>query len=315
MTPRSDTALAIDLGGTRIKAGLVVSHQIVAQRTVPTGDEQGFDHVLENLFLLCEELLREQPAKAIGFCLPGVVDVERGTLVDVRKNLLGLIAFPIVDVFQQRYGIPVAIDNDARLYGLGEMAAGAAREVENFVCLTLGTGVGCCVAMDGYILRGRHGTGGVLGGHVSIDAHGPLCTCGNVGCVETRCSASALGALMRDLLSRQAPPRDDPALTPEMITAAAAKGDTVAAAALAEYAHYLSVAAVSYIHAYDADLVVLGGGVISAADQIVPPVQRYVAEHAWRCPPRVVPIRAAVLGDSAGLVGAAALARGLGRFR
>ena len=151
-------ALAIDLGGTRIKAGILVGHRIVLQRTVPTEDEQGFDRVLSNMHAVADELLREQPVSAIGLCLPGVVDVERGVLVDVRKNLSGLIDFPLVDVFQQRFGVPVAIENDGRLYGLGEMLAGEARGVANVVCLTLGTGVGCCVAIGGHVLRGRHGT-------------------------------------------------------------------------------------------------------------------------------------------------------------
>ncbi|HXT35911.1 MAG TPA: ROK family protein, partial [Chloroflexota bacterium] len=135
-------ALAIDLGGTRIKAGIVVGHQVALQRIVPTEDEQGFEHVLDQMIAVSEQLLRERPAVGIGLSLPAVVDVARGTVVDVRKNLSGLIGFPLVDTLQQRFHLPVAVENDARLYGLGEMLAGAARGVENLVCLTLGTGVG-----------------------------------------------------------------------------------------------------------------------------------------------------------------------------
>jgi glucokinase len=310
-------ALAIDLGGTRIKAGIVVEHDVVLQRIVPTGDEHGFDHVLHTLYDVSEALLHEHPATAIGVCLPGVVDVARGALVDVRKNLAGLIDFPLVDAFQRRFGLPVAVENDARLYGLGEMVAGAAQGVGNMVCLTLGTGVGCCVALDGYILRGPRGTGGVLGGHMTLDVNGPRCTCGNIGCVEVYCKASGLTDAARRALAgrRDHPFAAAPELSAEMILTAAGTGDKLAGEALSDYCRHLSAAVVSYIHLYDAELVVLGGGLMNAAHQILPLVQQYVDEHTWTCPPRSIPVRPAVLGDRAALIGAAALAHGWAQFR
>lgn len=312
-----NAALAIDLGGTRIKAGVVVGHEVVAQRIVATEDEQGFERVLQNIIDVGEALLREHPASAVGISLPGVVDGERGTLLDVRKNLIGLIGFPLVDTLQRRFNLPVAVENDARLYGLGELVAGAARDVANVVCLTLGTGIGCCMVQDGYILRGSHGTGGVLGGHMTIETYGPPCTCGNIGCVEVFCSAPALIAAMR---ARLATAPDHPfnaieSLTPEQILAAAATSDGPAAEVLAGYIRHLSAAVVSYIHVYDPDVVVIGGGIMHGAEQILPPLQEYVRAHAWTSPPRPIPVRAAALGDSAALVGAAALARGQARFR
>ena len=309
--------LAFDLGGTRIKAGIVVDHEVVLLRIVPTGDEQGFDHVLEQILSVGEGLLRERPATTIGLSLPAIVDVERGTVVDVRKNLAGLIGFPIVEVLQRRFNLPVAVENDARLYGLGEMVAGAARDVASMVCLTIGTGIGCCVVQDGHILRGSHGTGGILGGHMTIETYGPACSCGNIGCVEALCSAPALVAAMAAQLATlpHHPLRGEQALTPEVILAAAGRGDGPAHAALAGYVRHLSAAVVSYIHLHDPDAVLLGGGVMQGAEQILPPVQQFVREHTWTSPPRQIPVRAAALGDGAALVGAAALARGLGRFR
>jgi glucokinase len=309
-------AVAIDLGGTRIKAGIVVEHEVVAQRIVPTGDELGIEHVLEQIIAVGEQLLKERPAIGIGLSLPAVVDVEHGTVLDVRKNLCGLIGFPLVDVLRRRFNLPVAVENDARLYGLGEMTAGAARDVRNLVCLTLGTGVGCCVVQDGSILRGSHGTGGILGGHMTIDTDGPVCTCGNIGCVEVFCSAPALVNAMTARLAGQAdrPLNNEMIVTPETIMAAAARGDEPAASVLAEYVRRLSAAVVSYIHVYDPDLIVLGGGVMHAADQILPALRQFVHEHAWTSPPRPIPVRAAALGDGAALVGAAALVRGQARF-
>jgi glucokinase len=310
-------ALAIDLGGTRIKAGIVVGHDVVAQRIVPTEDEQGFEHVLNQIIAVSEQLLHERPAIGIGLSLPAVVDVEHGTVLDVRKNLSGLIGFPLVDMLQRRFNLTVAVENDARLYGLGEMTAGAARDVKNLVCLTLGTGIGCCVVQGGYILRGSHGTGGILGGHMTIETYGPVCTCGNIGCVEAFCGAPALVASMQARLDAQPdrPTAGEPRITPESIMIAAARGDGPASAVLAEYVRRLSAAVVSYIHVYDPDLVVLGGGVMHAAAQILPSVRQFVQEHAWTSPPRPIPVRAAELGDAAALIGAAMLVRGRARFR
>jgi len=222
-----------------------------------------------------------------------------------------------VEVLQQRFNLPVAVENDARLYGLGEMVAGAAKGVANLVCLTLGTGVGCCVVHDGYIARGSHSTGGILGGHMTIEVNGPVCSCGNIGCVEALCSAPALVAATTARLAAY-PDHSlnaEQPLTPERIFAAAAGGDSVVGEVVAMYVRHLAAAVVSYIHVHDPDVVVLGGGIMHAADQILPPVHAYVGAHTWTSPQRLVPVHAAALGDQAALIGAAALARGQARFR
>jgi glucokinase len=312
----ASAALAIDLGGTRIKAGVVVGNEVVAQRIVPTEDERGFEHVLRQIISVGEQLLHEHPSTVVGLSLPAVVDVERGTVVDVRKNLSGLIGFPLADVLRRRFQLPVAVENDARMYGLGELVAGAGRGISNLVVLTLGTGVGCCVVLNGHILRGNHGTGSVLGGHMTIETYGPPCNCGNIGCVEMLCSAPALVAAMASRLARQPehPLHAAGALTAEAVFAAAGQGDEAAGATLEVFVRHLGSAVASYVHVYDPDVVILGGGLMHASDSILPPVQQFVKEHTWTCPPRAVPVLAAELGDSAALVGAAALARGKARF-
>jgi glucokinase len=246
-----------------------------------------------------------------------VVDVDRGTVIEVHKNLAGLIGFPLVAVLQERFNLPVAVENDARLYGLGEMVAGAARNVADLVCLTLGTGVGCCVVHDGYIQRGRYGTGGILGGHMTIETYGPVCTCGNIGCVEALCSAPALVASMlaRLAMAPDHPLKAEPVVTPELIFSVAREGDPLASEAVAEYIRHLAAAVVSYIHVHNPEMVVLGGGIMHAAEQVLPPLQEFVDTHTWTSPPYPIPVHAAALGDQAALIGAAALAHGEARFR
>jgi len=313
---RPSATLAIDLGGTRIKVGIVRDNVVVRQRIVPTEEGEGFACIVQTMTAVGDALVREVPVGAIGLSLPAIVDVEHGTVVDIRKGLFGLIGFPLAAALQDHFGVPVALENDARLYGLGELIAGAARGVENMVCLTLGTGVGCCVVRDGRIMRGRHGTGGILGGHITIETFGPICTCGNIGCVEELCRSGALVSAMAERLA------DHPEhslhavrpLTPEGVVAAASRGDAVANDALAFYTRHLAAAVVSYIHAHDPDLVVLGGGIMNAAAHLLPPIQEYVDAHAWTIPPRHIPVRAAALGDQAALIGAAVLARGAAVF-
>ncbi|MGH2347351.1 MAG: ROK family protein, partial [Chloroflexota bacterium] len=147
--------------------------------------------------------------------------------------------------------------------------------------------------------------------------YGPVCTCGNIGCVEAFCGAPALVAAMAARLAAQPgrPWNSGEPVTPESIIAAAARGEDPARAVMADYVRRLSAAVVSYIHVYDPDLVVLGGGIMHAAEQILPSVRQFVQEHAWTSPPRPIPVRAAVLGDGAALVGAAALVRGQAQFR
>lgn len=313
---RSEATLAIDLGGTRIKAGVVVEHTVVCQRIVQTEDEQGFDHVLANIMAVSEDLIRQREVGAVGLSLPAVVDVDRGVVVDVRKNLEGLIGFPLAETMSRRFNLPVVLENDARLYGLGELVAGAAQGFENMVCLTFGTGVGCCVAINGHILRGRHGTGGILGGHMTIETYGPHCTCGNIGCFEALCRAAGLVDAMHERLESypEHPLRQMAALTPEAIIAAASGGDVPACDALVDYIRHIAAGVVSYIHVYDPGIVVLGGGVMNAANYLLPPVREFVRMHAWTIPSQRVAVRSAALGDQAALVGAAALAGGEGKF-
>lgn len=313
---KSAATLAIDLGGTRIKAGVVVEHTVVCQRIVPTEDERGFDRVLHNIMTVSEDLMRERAVGGVGLSLPAIVDVDKGMVVDVRKNLEGLIGFPLADTMSHRFGLPVVLENDARLYGLGELVAGAAQGIGNMVCLTFGTGVGCCVAINGHILRGRHGTGGILGGHMTIETYGPPCTCGNIGCFEALCRAASLVNETHERLTAYPGHvlQGIDKLTPEAIIAAADAGDTLAQDALAAYVRHIAAGVVSYIHVYDPDIVVLGGGVMNAAKHLLPPVQEFVRAHAWTIPSQRVPVRAAVLGDQAALVGAAALACGEGQF-
>jgi glucokinase len=195
------------------------------------------------------------------------------------------------------------------MYALGEWHHGAGRGRDNIVCLTLGTGVGSGVIVGGRLLRGPRGVGGILAGHVGVQIDEPACTCGNVGCLEALIGTAGFLRLADEALARDRAPsalRQTP-LTAQRIFEAAAAGEAPARALAQRFATYLGAGIVTAIHAYDPDVVVLGGGVMHSFAPFLPDVQAYVDAHAWTVPRGRVRIVPAALGDAAALIGVAAL--------
>jgi len=312
-----DTAsiLTFDIGGTRIKAGLVRGARVSSLVAEPTGVRAGLDEVLAIVRRLGGALMATAEVEAIGLCIRGVVDPARGVITNLVGPLAGLVGQPLAAEVARALGRPARMENDARMYALGEFTHGAGRGSRNMVCLTLGTGVGSGVAMDGRILRGPRGVGGILGGHLTVRADGPRCICGNRGCLEAMIGTPGLISAAEDALEG-VPAADRPvslregSLDPQHVFAAAAAGHPVVARVVEDYCRYLGAGVVSLIHAYDPDLVVLGGGMMRAAAQVLPATQTYVDRHAWTLPPGRVPVMPAALGDAAALIGVAALVRG-----
>lgn len=301
--------LAFDLGGTRLKGGLVEDGAIVSLLTERIDGQASVHEVLGTLARMGERLMATHghDVAAIGVAVRGIVDAERGILLDVNEPLRGLIGQPLAALIAERLARPAYIENDARMYALGELTHGAGRGSSNMVCLTLGTGIGSGVALDGRVLRGPRGVGGILSGHLTVQAGGRLCTCGNVGCLETLIGTAALIEAARSALASSPTPSTlrEGVLDPQRIFEAAAMGDGVAGDMVRDFAAHLGAGVVTMIHAYDPDTVVLGGGMMGASAQFLPAVQAYVDAHAWTLPRGRVSLVPAALGDAAALVGMA----------
>jgi glucokinase len=305
------TILAVDLGGTRIKAGIVREGSVEPLIVEPTDAAAGADAVLGGVVRLGQRLLAAHGASAIGVSIKGIVDPRRGVLCEVNEALADLNGSPIGAILGRALDRPVVVENDARMYALGELLHGAGRGYRNMVCVTLGTGVGCGVALGGRVVRGDRGVFGILGGHFTVRMGGPRCTCGNIGCLEAMIGSSALAAAARSQLASGTPSLLRPdAIDPQRIFEAAAEGDAVAGAVVHDFTEALGAGIVTLIHAYDPDVVVLGGGIMGSAAQVLPAVQAYVDTYAWTIPRGRVRVTPAVLGDAAALVGAAVLASG-----
>jgi len=307
--PTTPAILAFDVGGTRIKAGLVREAAVSALTVVPT-ISHGSETLLDTIVRLGREMIAHDDIAGIGLCVKGIVDPARGILLDVNEALSDWIGQPVAHIIADGLGRPVYMENDARMYALGEYTYGAAQGSESMVCLTLGTGVGSGVALAGRILRGPHGTRGIMCGQITLQIDGRSCSCGNVGCLETLVGAAGLVRSAEEALARASTSAlQIGLLTPRRIFAAAAAGDSVAVGVVRRFARDLGAGVVNVIHAYDPDVVVLGGGMAQAAAQFLPDVRAYAAAHAWTYPRGRVRIVPALLGDTAALIGVAEFAR------
>lgn len=311
-TPCADGfVLAADLGGTRTKLGVVdasgVRARLVTEAAARGGLAPQLDVIRDALNSLCaREGVDPRHAAGIGMGLPCLVDTTHGRVLSSIDKYPDAAEVDLPRWVEETWGIPLRLENDVCFAALGEQCFGAARGVDNAVLMTIGTGIGTAAIIGGEILRGVHGQAGCLGGHMTVAVNGDVCVCGNRGCLETEASSWALPRLVR----RQPGFADSLLCDPDGVTFpdvfdAAAEGDAVAHAVLEHCLACWSAGVVNLVHAYDPEVVVLGGGVLARQDIIVPHVQAYVASHAWTPwgTPRVV---AAAEPDEAALLGVAA---------
>ncbi len=310
---RMKPILACDVGGTRIKLGLVRNRRLLVQGEIDADAHLGLARALERIARAARLLCRKagvKPRELAGFGLsfPGIIEPQTGRILstpagkfdDARK----LDAPKLV---RRLLGLPACVCNDANAALAGEWRFGAARGCRSVVMMTLGTGIGASAIIDGVPLRGQHGQAGCLGGHFTAKVDGRKCLCGNIGCAESEASTWALPAQAKThpafAASRLAHLE---ILDYAAVFRAAARGDKVAVELRDRSVRVWSAALVNLIHAYDPECAVIGGGIMRSGAIILPRVRRYVSEHAWT-PWGKVKIKAAALGNDAGMLGVASL--------
>jgi glucokinase len=273
--------LAIDLGGTAVKIGVLESGRLVATDEFAAVDGQiGLDEVADRVELL---LAGERPL-AIGIAVPGVVDPEGSRLLAAHGKYAELHDLDLSAWSQERFGCPAVVENDARAALIGEITDGCARGIRDAVLIVLGTGIGAAAVLDGRVVRGRHGHGAILGGHITVDLDGPRCPCGNIGCAEAVASTWALTA---DAAA------GDLALGPQLTSRLASQralgirdlvetGDEPESAAILDrYIRTWAAVIVTQCHAFDPEVVIVTGGVMRAADVILPALRERVHGDLW----------------------------------
>lgn len=292
--------LTVDLGGTRVKMARWHDEVLVASSTIPAPVHYDLDEALSQVAAFARES-SHRPVERVGIAIPGLVDRATRQLRDVNAKWTAAIGFDFTSWAASTFTAPCLLENDALAALIGEVTDGAAQGRRNVVMITLGTGIGAVAMVDGIPLRGALGYA-CLGGHMTVNIHGQVCSCGNTGCAEAEASTATITerAQQHPLFSTSAlagVPRIDFAVIVEL-----ADQDELAAHL---YQHAITVwgaLIVNHIHVLDPECVVVGGGIAAAGDAVLRPLQAYVDTHVWR-PGAPVPLLASTLGDAAALAG------------
>ncbi|MGM0574188.1 MAG: ROK family protein [Myxococcota bacterium] len=297
--------IGIDLGGTRIKAGLVDEGGRVVRRVVePVGERKEADAVVDALAEVVAGL-REAAGvevRALGVAAAGVLDRRRGVIRE-SPNFPAWRDFDLGRRLGERTSLPVALENDANAAVLGEARAGAGRGVESLFGLTLGTGVGGGIILDGRLWRGVRGMAGELG-HVTVVPGGRPCGCGNRGCLEQYAGAVGIRQTLQEIGGGYEHLADDPG-APEISAERARAGDARMRELYEGVGHHLGQAIGGFVHTLDVMRVVLLGGIAASADLFMPALERSFRASTFRSMSQGVRIVAGDLGGDAGVVGAA----------
>jgi len=311
--------IGIDLGGTNIKGGVLdASGTLVRRRSIETQTEHGFEHVFARLVQLVEDLIRDagltkSDVAAIGYGTPGPLSHKKG-IVYASANLPGWKNIPLRERFSAATGLPVMLDNDANVAAFGEFVAGAGRGVRDMVMLTLGTGIGGGVIVNGELVRGALENAAEIG-HMIAVPNGRPCPCGQRGCLERYGSANAVAERLVEAIqagessSLKARLEAGEAITSVEVAQAARAGDPLAVRIWDETCWYLAIGCVSLQHILNPARVVLAGGLIGAGEQLLAPVREHFHRQTWRLAEDFPQIELATLGGDAGVIGAATLAR------
>lgn len=305
--------IGVDIGGTNIEVGLTEKDgNLLFKKSVETEAEKGFDSIILKISDTITSLLKEnrvdlQMVEGIGLGCPGSIDEKNGAVI--FSNNIRMQNAPIVAALRSYIDKPVFVSNDANCAALGEMAAGRAKGLKNVVLVTLGTGVGGGVIIDGKVFGGNNGAGAELG-HAVIRLGGIRCTCGRNGCWEAYASATALIALTKKeiALHPESAMKDAREINGRTAFEAAKKGDRAGIEIVDTYLNYVAEGIVNAINIFRPDIVLIGGGISNEGEYILSPIQDYVNQNCfgsqYLTPPKV---ELATLGNKAGIIGAAML--------
>lgn len=310
--------VGLDVGGTNLAAGVVdETYHILSEVSIPTGAGRSIEEITDDMAAVTLKAIREagltvNDFHSWGIGMPSYVNSKTDLLV--HANCFGWRNVPIYPYLEKKLPLPVYIENDANCAALGEVLAGAARDEQNVIMLTLGTGVGGGIIMDGKIFCGADLMGAELG-HAKLVYNGERCTCGQKGCVEAYCSATAL---IRQMKAAAATDKssilwelcggDPDRLEGKSLFEAIRRGDIVAKQVLWQYADYLSCAMSTYIVLFRPDKMILGGGIANAGELLLEPLRERLAVNTFAGSEIGVPeVITAKLGNEAGMIGAAFL--------
>ena len=311
--------LAIDLGGTKIAAAVVSPQsKIISHAYCLSLAQEGPEAVINRLFSVAQQVLEQSRLQAseiegVAIAAAGALDTKRG-LVTASPHLPGWHNVPLRDILSERLGTKSYLINDASAAAFGEYYMGAGKGVNNLIYLTISTGIGGGIIIDGELYQGADGSAGEIG-HMTIDVNGEKCNCGNIGCWETLASGTAVAkeaarrlnqgekSSVFDLTSGKLEN-----ITAKMIAQAARQGDPLACDVIAKAAYYLGVGLVNLVNIFNPERIIIGGGMAQIGNRLLKPAQQVVRDRAFSLSAHSAQILRARLGGNSAIIGAALFA-------
>ena len=300
--------IGIDVGGTAIKGAVVDEKgKLYGQDSVPT---VGGEEIANGIITLCNRLMRmnKEEVKGIGIGCAGVIDSTEGKVVLARN--LSLVDFPLVKLVKEKINVPVKITNDANAAALGEAKFGAGKDYKSSILVTLGTGVGGGIVIDGKLFEGNKSAGAEIG-HMVIEREGEPCSCGRRGCFEAYSSAVALKRMTKKSMEENPGSAMWGKYTSQTVTGKTAfefyKTDTAAGEVVEKYINYLACGLVNLANIFRPEIIMLGGGVSKEGERLTVPLQEIMDREAFASGYAPVKVTTATLGTAAGAYGGVAL--------
>jgi len=312
-------ALGVDLGGSKILTAVVNSKGIILSRDYrATPADKGPEAVIREILKSANHAAKKagiafKDLAAIGIGAPGLSNPATG-IVFTSPHLPGWQDVPLRDIMEKETGRKVFLINDANAAALGELYFGAGRRIRNFIYVTISTGIGGGIIINGELYSGAIGTAGEIG-HMTIDDKGPRCNCGNTGCWEMFASGSALAKEAQHRIKRGAKTAildyaggDVEKITAQVVQVAAEHGDTLARELIAGTGYYIGVGLANLINIFNPELIIIGGGLSNMGDMLLAPAFKVAGDRAYKEPYQAVRFALAELGGDSGVIGAAAYA-------
>jgi glucokinase len=301
--------IGIDLGGTKIAAAVMTADGVIHERElIATEADGGRDHVIARLIGVTRSLQQRTSysVEALGIGAPAPLSPSQG-IVWEAPNMPDWERVPLRDLLQADPGLPVALENDARAAALAEARVGAGRSASSMLYVSVGTGIGGALLIDGQLIRGASETAGEIG-HMVMNPDGPLCGCGNYGCLEQYAAGPAIerraAELLREGASSLLSGVASDHLTGEAIASAAKSGDAVGLRAFREAGDWLGAGIASVVNLFNPAMVVVGGGIAQTGELLMGSVRSSVRHHSLARPHDALTIKTAQLGTDAGILGA-----------
>ena len=309
--------IGIDVGGTNVKIALVDEKgKIKYSNSVPTRAEMGYEYTVNNIKQAVYDLLKEtklepKNIEGIGFGFPGQVDYKSG-IVRLAPNIPGWVDVPIAKLIEDEFHIPTRVDNDVRCAALGELNFGAGKGCENLICITVGTGIGSGLIVNGKLVRGASNAAGEIG-HIKLQMNdGPICGCGDTGCLEAFASGPSIVAMAEDYIrggksTKFREMANSNPITPYIVCEAAKAGDPVAKRIFTIMGEYIGIGMASVVNLLNPEKIIVGGGVADAGEILMTPLKETLKKRAMKIAGEAVEVVPAQLGNTAGVIGASLL--------